>query len=141
MAQVGCVNCRISNGYTCIGQPSVCTQVIPPTPSGASLALMGTPSSNTNNVFITLKSTPVFTFPNEVIQREFIKTTITTGFRPTSYCMQRFNQLDLFDCLLVYPSGIPNNVLTILFSFNYQGYSAETRVTVDPLSAVLNGRG
>jgi len=68
MSQTGCINCIISQGYTCIGQPSICTPTVVP-PSGDSLTLVGQPNSNTNNVFITLRSTPTFTFPNENAQR------------------------------------------------------------------------
>jgi len=62
------------------------------------------------------------------------------GFNPTFYCLQRATILDLFDCLLIYPSGIPNTMFTITFSYNYQGHFASTNVTIDPLNSVLNGR-
>ena len=140
MPQPGCINCIISQGYTCIGQPSVCTPTVV-VPSGDSLTLVGSPSTNSNNVFVTLRSTPVFTFPNENAQREFIRANFVGGFRPTFYCLQRVNLLDLFDCLLIYPSGIPNAIYTITFCYNYQGHSGSTDVTIDPFTSILNGRG
>ena len=76
---------------------------------------------NSNNVFITLKTTPTFTFPNDTAMKNFIQSTFPPGPRPTMYCLQRGSpQLNIFDCLLIYPSGIPNSQFTIRFFYNYQ---------------------
>jgi cysteine-rich repeat protein len=75
----GCSSCQIQSGYTCSGQPSVCRSnapiVTPPVPqnktiqdppisSGAGLSQVGKTSINSNNVYVTLKTNPVFTFNN-----------------------------------------------------------------------------
>ena len=46
----------------------------------------------------------------------FIKAAFPSGPKPTVYCSQRNSpNLDIFDCLLIYPSGVPN----IPFQINY----------------------
>jgi len=41
--------------------------------------------------------------------QSFLKGKFKTLPRPTVYCAQRnAPNLDLFDCLLIYPSGVPN---------------------------------
>ena len=62
------------------------------------------------------------------------------GSPPTVYCSQRSHpELNMFDCLLIYPSGVPNSLFDIDFSFNYQGQRGSTVVKVDPF-AVANAR-
>ena len=70
----GCQGCRIQTDYTCNGQPSVCSllvavapvapEVPPATLSGASLSQVGKVNINSNNVFVTLRTNPTFTFAN-----------------------------------------------------------------------------
>lgn len=41
---------------------------------------------------------------------------------PTLFCSQRDSpEKNLFDCLGIYPSGIPNNKFAIDFSYSYKG--------------------
>jgi hypothetical protein len=68
--------------------------------------------------------------------QSFLKATFTSQPRPTVYCAQRNTpNLDTFDCLLIYPSGVPNRKFNVDFSFNYQGRTGKRTVTVDPLTA------
>jgi proprotein convertase subtilisin/kexin type 5 len=85
----GCSSCQITAGWTCSGQPSVCknnlpspaapisnnntTPAIGPTPtlptapvdtSAAPLYQSGSTNINSNNVFVTLKTSQTFTFAN-----------------------------------------------------------------------------
>jgi hypothetical protein len=97
---------------------------------------------NSNNVFVQLKTRITFTFPNDDESSKFIKSSFpgNSGPLPTVYCSQQGNpNLDTFDCLLIYPSGVPNTIFNINFSFNYQGQSGSTVVKVDPF-AVSNAR-
>lgn len=159
----GCINCQIQTGYTCSGQPSVCkaptpvstptsTPVSTPTSTGSSTATSaasastqglvqsGTVTINSNNVFVSLKTNPTFTFDNPTDMQNFIKTTVASGPKPTVYCSQRPSpNLDLFDCLMIYPSGVPNVNFSVNFSYNYQGKTGAVTVTVDPF-AVSNNR-
>jgi len=68
--------------------------------------------------------------------QNFIQATFPSGAKPTVYCAQRNSpNLDTFDCLLIYPSGVPNSKFAINFSYNYQGRSGATTVSVNPLTA------
>lgn len=160
----GCVACQIQSGWSCIGQPSVCRSNTPapqptpqptpspqpspspaPTPAPAnntrSLYQSGNANINSNNVFITLKTNPTFTFANPTDMQNFMKSSFPSGPKPTAYCSQRASpNLDTFDCLLIYPSGVPNNPFTVNFSFNYQGQSGSATVNVNPLAATNSRR-
>ena len=129
-ADAGCQACRIQANYTCSGQPSVCTRITPvvpvvPTPPNepptrtASLTQVGKVNINSNNVFITLRTNPTFTFANPTEMQSFIKADFEHGIKPTVYCSQRDSpELDVFDCLLIYPSGVPNSDFEIDFSYD-----------------------
>jgi Domain of unknown function (DUF4215) len=167
-SSAGCINCKIQSGYACSGQPSVCRSTAPtpaptpkPTPiqpsnptnpttpsdpiipsSGSALSQTGKTSINSNNVFVSLKTSQTFTFNNPTEMQGFIKAVFPSGPKPTVYCTQRNSpNLDIFDCLLIYPSGVPNSPFQINFSFNYQGRSGETTVKVSPLAAKSNSKG
>ncbi len=162
----GCVACQIQRNWSCSGQPSVCTSNTPaptpvptptptptPTPnppanngsSGvanlAPLYQSGSATINSNNVFITLKTNPTFTFANPTEMQTFIKAEFANGPKPTVYCSQRQSpNLDTFDCLLIYPSGVPNQAFNINFSYNFNSKSGSAAVRVDPF-ATSNSRG
>ena len=146
----GCVQCRIQSGYACSGQPSICKSniptpvnntIIPPVEGpnitgGVALAQSGKTSINSNNVFITLKTGTTFTFNNPTEMQGFLQATFPSGPKPTVYCSQRNSpNLNLFDCLLIYPSGVPNKKFAVNFGYNYQGKSGSASINVDPLAA------
>lgn len=159
----GCVNCQVTAGWICSGQPSVCRQpqVIPPpqnnptpvtpvvTPSVPNVTPISTKprlyqsgkaNVNTNNVFITLMTNPTFTFTSELDRQNFIKASFPSGAKPTVYCSQRPSpNLDTFDCLLIYASGVPLGLFNVDFSYNKDGISGQVTVQVDPF-AVSNSR-
>jgi cysteine-rich repeat protein len=156
----GCRNCQIQTGWTCSGQPSVCrsntpvTPTIPTTPTAptvpttptipttttANLYQFGKANVNTNNVFITLKTRTTFTFASDTEKQNFMQSSFPSGPKPTVYCSQRTNpELDTFDCLLIYNSGVPNAIFDVNFSYSKNGISGATTVTVDPF-AVSNSR-
>lgn len=104
------------------------------------LYLSGNASVNTNNVFITLMTNPAFTFKDETERQNFIKSEFPNGPKPTVYCSQRESpNLATFDCLLIYPSGVPNTIFDVNFSYFKDGISGATTVKVDPF-AVTNSR-
>ena len=48
---------------------------------------------------------------------------------PTVYCSQREEpDLDLFDCLAIYSSGIPNRKFNMVFSFDFKGDTGKIQV-------------
>jgi len=73
--------------------------------------------------------------------QSFIKADFPSGPKPTVYCSQRSSpNLDTFDCLLIYPSGVPNQAFNINFSYNYNAKSGSTTVKVDPFASTNNVR-
>jgi hypothetical protein len=111
------------------------TPTVPEATSG-NLVQVGKVNINSNNVFITLQTNPTFTFANPTEMQNFIQSSFGTGAKPTVYCSQRTSpNLNLFDCLLIYPSGVPNRSFTVGFSFNYQGKSGKVDVNVNPLAS------
>ena len=137
----GCANCQVIPNYKCIGQPSVCSpsNVTPP-PSGKALYQHGPVNVNANNVFATLKTSTTYTFHNDNERQNFIKASFPSGPKPTVYCSQRGSpNLDTFDCLLIYPSGVPNAIFNVDFSFSKNGVNGKATVQVDPF-AVTNSR-
>lgn len=79
----------------------------------APLYQSGNATINSNNVFVTLKTNPTFTFNNPTDMQNFISTR-TSGAKPTVYCSQRPSpNLDTFDCLMIYPSGVPNSQFSV----------------------------
>jgi len=122
---------RISDGTSSSSSSTAAT-----TSSSTSLYQFGNTNINSNNVFITLKTNPTFTFSNPTEMQNFIQSTFTVTPKPTVYCAQRASpSLDSFDCLMIFPSGVPNKKFTVNFSYNYQGRSGATTVNVDPLTA------
>jgi hypothetical protein len=65
----------------------------------------------------------------------FIKSKFIDSITPTVYCSQRTSpETNLFDCLLIYPSGVPNKKYYVDFSYDFQSKNGYLRVLVDPLS-------
>ena len=77
------------------------------------------PMVNVNNVFITLRTEPQFNFSSDQEMRSFIKAEYESETTPAStFCVQKSDNLSLFECLIVYPAGIPPSEFTI--SFHYE---------------------
>ncbi len=70
--------------------------------------------------------------------RTFMKSRFTGCPPPTVFCAQQANKKNLFDCLLLFPSGIPNKSFTVHFSYNYQSKSGNCSVLVDPLKSQID---
>jgi hypothetical protein len=146
--QAGCIQCKVVQGYSCLGQPSLCSPILtpnntipnPPNPSAPRLSLKGNISLNSNNIYLSLLTNPTFTFPNPSIMQNFIQATYVNTLRPVTYCVQKAAALNTFDCLLIYPSGIPNTKFNVRFSFDYQGKAANLTVTIDPLLYASSAR-
>jgi len=64
-----------------------------------------------------------------------MKTNFPNSTVPSVYCSQRASpDLNLFDCLCIYSSGVPNQQFNIQFSYNYQGQTGFLSVPVNPLA-------
>ena len=45
-----------------------------------------------------------------------------------AYCLQNIAQKKIFQCLFIYPSGIPDNNFKVNFSFNHEDKSGKLTV-------------
>jgi hypothetical protein len=74
--------------------------------------------------------------------QSFMKTSFPDSTSiPTVYCSQREQpDEDLWDCLAIYSSGIPNKKFNVVFSFDYQGDKGKINILVDPLKSALPTR-
>jgi len=63
-----------------------------------------------------------------------MKSSFTSPAQPTTYCIQRASpNLDIFDCLLIYPSGVPISTFNATFWYNYQTKIGNATVSINPL--------
>lgn len=113
----------------------------PPPVLNSNLALEGKILGNSNQIFLTLNTVQAFNFPNEEIMKNFIKVKFTGCPPPTMYCGQKpAPKKHLFDCLLLFPSGIPTSKFQADFSYNYQGSKGWAKVDIDPLTIHSSNR-
>ena len=100
------------------------------------MSLTGNVLTNYNNVFILIKTDTVFKFKDEGEMRGFMKYKFpNSGSAPTSaYCLQQPAQPAVFQCLLIYSSGVPNLEFDVIFDYNKDGKSGHLKVEVDRLS-------
>jgi hypothetical protein len=58
---------------------------------------------------------------------------------PTVYCTQKQPpNKNMFDCLMIFPSGVPNLAFKADFSYNYQGMTGYNNLAIDPLSLAIS---
>ena len=130
----GCSSsCSIETGYACTGAPSTCT-LVSITPSNQGMKLKQDIMINSNNAFILIRTDDVFTFNDAQQMKSFMKYEFPdSGTVPTSaYCMQMVGDLQTFQCLMIYSSGLPNYPFNVDFSFNKDGKYGFLQVEVDP---------
>jgi cysteine-rich repeat protein len=108
-----------------------------PNTTNPGLSLVGEVNTNIKDVFVVLKTSTTFTFANENEMESFMKTNFPGSTSvPQVYCSQRqAPELDIFDCLAIYSSGIPNQKYNIEFSYERNGIKGFLSVPVDPLSS------
>ena len=100
------------------------------------MSLAGDVLTNYNNVFILLKTDSLFKFKDEGEMRAFMKYQFPNpATAPSSaYCLQQPAQPKVFQCLLIYSSGVPNLKFDVTFDYNKNGKSGHMKLEVDPLS-------
>ena len=107
----------------------------------SNLAIEGKILGNCNQIFLTLNTVKAFDFPNEETMKNFIKVKFTGCPPPTMYCGQKAApKKHLFDCLLLFPSGIPTSKFQADFSYDYQGSKGWAKVDIDPLTIHSSNR-
>lgn len=100
--------------------------------------MSGPIKANNNQVFITLDTFNPFNFPDQEAMKSFMKAKFTGCPSPTVFCAQQASKRNLFDCLLLFPSGVPNKSFTADFSYSYQSKSGSCSLSVDPLKAQID---
>ncbi len=106
------------------------------------ITVEGNVNTNINNVFVVLRTSKKYSFTNENEMENFMKASFPDSTSiPSVYCSQRDQpDLDLYDCLAIYSSGIPNRKFKMVFSFDYNGEKGKLEVEVDPLKSSIPSR-
>lgn len=96
---------------------------------------------NISNLFVLLELDSIFMFSSEAEMKNFIKYEFPNKqAEPTaSYCMQ-MSSLTLFQCLFLYPSGLPNYLYYINFSYSRDGREGFLQIAVDALESPIVSR-
>ena len=72
---------------------------------------------------------------------KFMKYKFTSGSEPSAaYCSQNVSNKAIFNCLFLYPSGVPNAVFVITLSYAKDGFSGYLDVPVDTSISPLSSR-
>lgn len=102
------------------------------------MALYGKINYNLNNIYISLQTDQKYQLNSVADMENFIKVSyLNTTYKPSTYCTQRdYPDLDIFDCLLLYSSGVPNKAFTAEFSYisPVNDTVIKLQINVDPLS-------
>lgn len=87
---------------------------------------------NSVTIYVSLKTSQVFTFASEQEMLDFIKTDIPADFTPISrICRQKAAQKDVFDCMFVYGAGkLPTQKFNIGFSYFKDGVSGNLTLEI-----------
>lgn len=99
------------------------------------LVLNGQVVGNTNQIFLTLETPQPIDFPSEDAMKNFLQVKFENCPPPTVYCSQKPPpNKQLFDCLMLFPSGVPNTSFKAIFSYDYQGKTGFNNLAIDPLT-------
>ena len=133
----GCSStCSVENGYSCdSSSPSICTK------AARNIKLVGNVINNSAAVYLTVQTTPAFKFNNEQEMRQFMKYSFTNNAGPSqAYCNQRFGNGAFFDCIFLYPSGVPLMSFVVELSFEREGKSGYIAIPIDTNNSVFSLR-
>lgn len=73
--------------------------------------------------------------------RSFIKYSFTHNYNPASaFCNQRIATPELFDCLFIYPSGVPLAKFYVELSFNKNGNNGYISLFIDTTASDFSTR-
>lgn len=101
-----------------------------------SLKVYGDIKFNVNNIYLTLQTSQKYNFTSSSVMENFIRASYSTVVQPSTFCLQRdFPDLDLFDCLLIYSTGIPNKAFKAEFTYSTENSTVKLAVDINPLMA------
>lgn len=143
----GCSECVIQSNFICEGtKPTQCypkiRPPIPPSDDGDNMNMDGIPNYNYNNVNIRVRTIKEYPNLNDYEKKNFIKYEFPDpSTRPASiYCLQNATQKNLFECLLVYASGVPNKKYDIVLKYDYNEDHGRITIKLDPLASRIRTR-
>jgi hypothetical protein len=112
----------MEEGWKCDGSPSLCSKVTSK-PVARGMKLFKDVIINSNNAFILVETDNAYHFNSAAEMKSFLQYKfILPGTEPTSaYCLQQVGNLRLFQCLLIYASGVPNFPYEVELSYRKNG--------------------
>lgn len=74
------------------------------------MKVVGDVLTNYNNVFVLIETDTIYRFSNEAEMKSFMKYSFPDSHTnpDSAYCNQQPAQPKIFQCLLIYSSGLPN---------------------------------
>lgn len=126
-------NCVVESGYIC---NPVCKKK-----ESFGMQLVGNVETNNKNVHMKIRTDRQFSFSSETEMRDFMKFQFEQNSTPTwASCSQELTNKQLFNCLFIYPSGVPNYAFIINLFYSRNGYSGNLDVSVDTSRSFLSFR-
>lgn len=96
---------------------------------------------NNGAVYGTVLLDTAFTFASQTEMQNFMKYNYNPNAVPTAnYCNQRIGDLTRFDCLFLYPYGVPLFKFEIGLSYQKDGKSGQLSIPVDATTGQLQTR-
>ena len=133
----GCSStCQTESGFDCDNSsPSVCTR------GAVNIQKVTEPINNSAAVYLTIRVADAFVFNTEQEMRNFIRPEFSSGNEPTSaFCNQRSGMLEMFDCVFLYPSGVPLNPFTIELTYSKENKNGYISIPVDTSQSMFASR-
>lgn len=117
-------NARASNQDTLDGDSSP-----PPTAAAKNCLTLDTIQQSNKNIFVTLKASPAVSVDKHSSESEFIRISFPSGRGANSYyCNQCSQDGTLYECLLLFASGVPKEVFSMLFECSTESGTGRTSV-------------
>jgi hypothetical protein len=74
---------------------------------------------------------------NSFLQYEYLSKYFSYGM---VYCQQQSLKLNRFDCLIIFPSGVPNKNFFMLFHYSYLNTSGSLIINIPPSPSTSRSR-
>lgn len=102
---------------------------------------VGNTINNSAAVYMTIKTYKTFKFNSENEMKNFMKVEFSSGANPNSFfCNQRFGAPHFFDCVFLYPSGVPLTPFNVRLFFSKDGHDGELMKKIDVSGGAFSTR-
>ena len=117
--------CMVEEGYNCEGVFCVRPH--------NNIEMMGELVVNSGAVYLTIETSPAFNFSSRSEMRNFMKFAFYDPSAQPSRadCIQRITDLKTFNCIFLYPSGVPVHPFKLTLSFQKSQYRGSADVIID----------